>query len=163
MWRYRILSPETYPKWDGTPRDGVVKIFEALGIGGAAYQLGKTKVFIKNPAPVFRLEEERDEKMEEVATRLQLSWRGYLVRKVIGGWFKQLIDRFAPVAALSGGAPVYGFPPSRTSFPVEKVRLPPLPLRPTFRPHPRGLSTRSRSRRAPSSSSESTARGGRER
>lgn len=28
-----------------------------------AYQLGKTKVFIKNPTTVFRLEEERDAKV----------------------------------------------------------------------------------------------------
>jgi hypothetical protein len=45
---------------------------KALGIRDKEYQLGKTKIFIKHPKIVFRIEEERDDKIDEVATRLQL-------------------------------------------------------------------------------------------
>lgn len=59
-----MLSPKTYPRWDGTEKDGIKEIFNALAIGPKQYQMGKTKVFIKNPTAVFKLEEERDEKVQ---------------------------------------------------------------------------------------------------
>ena len=73
FWRYKCLSAKTYPRWSGNDRDGCVEIMEALGIGHGAYQMGKTKIFIKNPTTVFQLEETRDDKIEEIVIRLQVS------------------------------------------------------------------------------------------
>ena len=48
---------------------------------GLRVQLGKTKVFIKNPNTVFKLEEERDEKLEGVARVIQVRSPGRLLLK----------------------------------------------------------------------------------
>ena len=61
------MSPNTFPRWRGTDKAGCVEIFKALGIRDKNYQLGKTKIFIKHPQVVFRIEEERDMKVDEVS------------------------------------------------------------------------------------------------
>eukprot|EP00054_Salpingoeca_dolichothecata_P022835 m.150677 g.150677 ORF g.150677 m.150677 type:complete len:1003 (+) comp24477_c0_seq2:92-3100(+) len=97
FWRYKLLSPETYPRWNGNDRDGIKKVMEALAITPKAYQMGKTKIFIKNPNSVFKLEEERDNKLEEIVSRLQIAWRLYRIRKEIKTWFNTLRDLFKNV------------------------------------------------------------------
>lgn len=123
FWRYRMLSPETFPNFSGSKKDACVKIFNALGIRSREYEMGKTKVFIKHPTVVFRIEEERDDKLDTIATRLQMGWRLYLINKVIGGWFKEMDKQFHPVRKLDGNSPKYGFAPSRVKFPPHKPQL----------------------------------------
>lgn len=53
-------------------------------------QLGTTKVFIKFPETVFKLEEERDAKLEEVAKIIQDAWRMFLIRREIAGYYEEL-------------------------------------------------------------------------
>lgn len=84
FWRFRMLSPTTYPSWAGSDREGVTEIMDAVGIMKKNYQLGKTKIFIKDPAPVFRLEDERDLALDHIAQKLQRAWRRVLVSKRIG-------------------------------------------------------------------------------
>lgn len=117
LWRYRILSPKTYPKWKGSDKDGCIEIFNALAIRSTEYQCGATKLFIKHPSVVFRIEGERDDKMDGIATKLQMAWRLYLVNKTIGSWFKQMLQKFKPVMTLDGNNPVWGFCPSKAKFP----------------------------------------------
>ncbi len=87
------------------------------------FQLGKTKLFIKNPTTVFQLEGERDEKVsaepgpqpapaailsflthalshswriaqiEQVVIRLQTAYRLYRIRREIGAWYTDLQSR----------------------------------------------------------------------
>jgi hypothetical protein len=47
-------------------RDGVKQVMDSMNISSDAYQLGKTKIFIKNPTTVFALEEYRDERLEDI-------------------------------------------------------------------------------------------------
>jgi len=117
LWRYRMLAPATYPNWDGSDIDGCKEIFKSLAIRAGEYQCGKTKLFIKNPSVVFRLEGERDDRLDVIATRLQMGWRLYLVNKTIGTWFKQMLKQFKPVMTLDGNNPTYGFSPSKAKFP----------------------------------------------
>ncbi|EGD77017.1 hypothetical protein PTSG_07359 [Salpingoeca rosetta] len=98
FFRYKLLSPKTYPTWNGSVEDGIAAVFEALAIPPSAYQMGKTKVFIKNPPTVFALEEERDVKLDEIVTRLQLAWRLFLIRREIRAYYDELKDRFKDVA-----------------------------------------------------------------
>lgn len=60
--------------------------------------MGKTKVFIKNPTTVFMLEEERDEKLDQIVSRLQLAWRLFLIRREIRTYYETLAERFKNVA-----------------------------------------------------------------
>jgi len=123
LWRYRILSDQTYPNWNGSDKDGCIKVFEALGVRSNMYQLGKTKLFIKHPKLVFRIEEERDDKLDEIATKLQLGWRLALVNRTVFGWFDGIRDMFQPVLGLDGRSPTYGFSPSKVNWPGHKPQL----------------------------------------
>lgn len=50
--RYAILTPETYPNWRGEAKQGVLHLLKKVNMDTDQYQLGKTKVFIKNPESV---------------------------------------------------------------------------------------------------------------
>lgn len=55
--RYAILTPETWPRWRGDERQGVQHLLRAVTMEPDQYQMGSTKVFIKNPESVS---DERD-------------------------------------------------------------------------------------------------------
>eukprot|EP00041_Stephanoeca_diplocostata_P026295 m.705816 g.705816 ORF g.705816 m.705816 type:complete len:1074 (+) comp22930_c0_seq1:209-3430(+) len=75
--RYSIITKETYPQWNGAPRDGVVHLLNSVGMESDQYQLGTTKVFIKNPESLFLLEEIRERKFDGFARTIQTAWRRY--------------------------------------------------------------------------------------
>ena len=49
LYRYKMLSSETWPNYAGYPADGVQHIFDDCDIPDEEYSFGKTKVFIRNP------------------------------------------------------------------------------------------------------------------
>ena len=51
-FRYNVLTPETYPQWRGDVRAGIKHLMNFVQMDTDQYQLGKTKVFIKNPESV---------------------------------------------------------------------------------------------------------------
>ena len=50
--RYAILTPETWPRWRGDERQGVQPLLRAVNMEPDQYQMGSTKVFVKNPESV---------------------------------------------------------------------------------------------------------------
>lgn len=52
LYRYAIISKQTWPTWKGDPRAGIKIVMEAVNMDTAEYQLGKSKVFIKTPESV---------------------------------------------------------------------------------------------------------------
>ncbi|VDM39001.1 unnamed protein product [Toxocara canis] len=52
IYRYAILSKETWPSYHGDPRKGIQIICRSVNMDADQYQLGKTKIFIKNPESV---------------------------------------------------------------------------------------------------------------
>ena len=52
MQRYAILSKETWPEWKGDERKGIQILMKSVNMDADQYQLGKTKVFVKNPESV---------------------------------------------------------------------------------------------------------------
>lgn len=50
--RYALLTPETYPHWRGTVTDGIKHLMKCVNMEPDQWQLGRTKVFIKNPESV---------------------------------------------------------------------------------------------------------------
>uniref|UniRef100_A0A7M4EUK2 Unconventional myosin-Ia n=1 Tax=Crocodylus porosus TaxID=8502 RepID=A0A7M4EUK2_CROPO len=97
--RYRLLSTHTWPRWTGTARYGA---WGARGPGTWSSQgelaYGHTKVFIRTPQTLFNLEERRRRRVEELATVIQKTYRGWrcrtqyqLMRKsqiLISAWFR---------------------------------------------------------------------------
>eukprot|EP00039_Didymoeca_costata_P008665 m.114735 g.114735 ORF g.114735 m.114735 type:complete len:1149 (-) comp14177_c1_seq5:2155-5601(-) len=73
--RYAILTDETYPKWNGDPRAGVNHLLNAVSMESDQFQLGRTKVFIKNPESLFLLEELRERKYDRYARKIQVAYR----------------------------------------------------------------------------------------
>jgi myosin-1 len=73
--RYSILTPETFPKWNGDARAGVMHLLESVMMDADQYQLGNTKIFIKNPESLFLLEEVRERKYDTYARKIQSTYR----------------------------------------------------------------------------------------
>ncbi|XP_015270241.1 PREDICTED: unconventional myosin-If [Gekko japonicus] len=55
LQRYAILTPETWPRWRGDERQGVQHLLRSVNMDMDQYQMGRTKVFVKNPeSPIKR-------------------------------------------------------------------------------------------------------------
>ncbi|PVD20173.1 hypothetical protein C0Q70_20668 [Pomacea canaliculata] len=80
--RYAILTPETYPSWRGDPRQGVTHLLKTVNMDPDQYQLGRTKVFIKNPESLFLLEEIRERKFDSYARVIQKAWRRHFAQQL---------------------------------------------------------------------------------
>ncbi|XP_076977686.1 unconventional myosin-If isoform X2 [Tamandua tetradactyla] len=82
LQRYAILTPETWPRWHGDERQGVQHLLRAVNMDPDQYQMGGTKVFVKNPESLFLLEEMRERKFDGFARTIQKAWRRHVaVRK----------------------------------------------------------------------------------
>lgn len=92
--RYAILTPETYPSWNGNPKDGVKHILETVDMDKDQWQFGLTKVFIKTPESLFILEELRDRKYHGYAKTIQTCYRRWKSRKYFLDLKKQAGDIF---------------------------------------------------------------------
>ena len=79
--RYRLLSSSCWPKGSGDARADCVAILREHGVSDSGYQLGKSKLFVRDPATVFGLEEARGRRLGDIARILQAGWRAYKTRK----------------------------------------------------------------------------------
>ncbi|RCN27219.1 hypothetical protein ANCCAN_27049 [Ancylostoma caninum] len=52
LWRYAILTPETWPSYRGDPRQGCQIICRSVNMDPDQFQMGTSKIFIKNPESV---------------------------------------------------------------------------------------------------------------
>ena len=53
--RYKIITPETWPEWHGTVTNGIKHLMQSVNMEMDQWQMGKTKVFIKNPESVRKI------------------------------------------------------------------------------------------------------------
>uniref|UniRef100_A0A3Q0S0J2 Osteoclast-stimulating factor 1 n=1 Tax=Amphilophus citrinellus TaxID=61819 RepID=A0A3Q0S0J2_AMPCI len=81
LMRYAILTAETWPCWRGPEQQGVLHLLRSVNMDNDQYQMGRTKVFVKNPESLFLLEEMRERKFDTFARIIQKSWRRYIARK----------------------------------------------------------------------------------
>lgn len=75
LHRFKILCPDTWPKWNGSAKDGCVKILHHMKIPSSAFATGLTKIFIREPRALFTLEEARLQKLDDVIRLIQRTWR----------------------------------------------------------------------------------------
>lgn len=80
LWRYKMITKETWPRWNGDAKSGTQQIINSIGIRPDEYRMGKTKVFIRNPITLFSLEDRREQAMPRIVTMMQAAWRGYCAR-----------------------------------------------------------------------------------
>ncbi|NWW84699.1 MYO1F protein, partial [Rhynochetos jubatus] len=82
LQRYAILTPETWPSWRGDERQGVQHLLHSVNMDPDQYQMGRSKVFVKNPESLFLLEEMRERKFDGFARVIQKAWRRHIaIRK----------------------------------------------------------------------------------
>ncbi|XP_025897271.1 unconventional myosin-If [Nothoprocta perdicaria] len=82
LQRYAILTPETWPSWRGDECQGVQHLLRSVNMDPDQYQMGRSKIFVKNPESLFLLEEMRERKFDGFARVIQKAWRRHVaVRK----------------------------------------------------------------------------------
>ncbi|XP_054826583.1 unconventional myosin-Ib isoform X3 [Eublepharis macularius] len=97
--RYKMLCKQTWPHWRGPARAGVEVLFNDLQIPEEEYSFGRSKIFIRNPRTLFRLEDLRKQRLEDLATLIQKIYKGWkcrtqflLMKKsqiVIAAWYRR--------------------------------------------------------------------------
>ncbi|XP_042301847.1 unconventional myosin-Ib isoform X5 [Sceloporus undulatus] len=97
--RYKMLCKQTWPQWRGPARAGVEVLFGQLEIPEEEFSLGRSKIFIRNPRTLFKLEDLRKQRLEDLATLIQKIYRGWkcrthflLMKKsqvVVAAWYRR--------------------------------------------------------------------------
>ncbi|CAI5762044.1 unconventional myosin-Ib isoform X1 [Podarcis lilfordi] len=101
--RYKMLCKQTWPHWRGPARAGVEVLFSELEVPEEEYSLGRSKIFIRNPRTLFKLEDLRKQRLEDLATLIQKIYRGWKCRTrfllmkrsqiVIAAWYRRYAVR----------------------------------------------------------------------
>jgi myosin-1 len=82
MRQYKMCSKSTWPHWNHDLKDGVQHVLQDLSLSrDVDYQLGVSKVFIRNPQSVYFLEEAREKRLNELAILIQKVYRSWKARK----------------------------------------------------------------------------------
>ncbi|NWI02298.1 MYO1B protein, partial [Tichodroma muraria] len=97
--RYKMLCKQTWPHWRGPARAGVEVLFNELGIPEEEFSFGRSKIFIRNPRTLFKLEDLRKQRLEDLATLIAKIYRGWkcrtrflLMKKcqiVVASWYRR--------------------------------------------------------------------------
>ncbi|NXA01204.1 MYO1A protein, partial [Nesospiza acunhae] len=98
LQRYKMLNPQTWPRWDRGDREGTEVLLAGLEFPTEELAFGHTKIFIRSPRTLFDLERRRQERGAQLATLIQKMFRGWrcrtqyqLMRKsqiLISAWFR---------------------------------------------------------------------------
>eukprot|EP01147_Barroeca_monosierra_P009296 gene9296-1564_t len=87
--RYKMLCHETWPNYRGfVSKDGCKSILKIFGVRFAPADdhdvaFGKTKVFIRHPNTLAKLEQARADKIPHLVTKLQAAWRAWQARRYV--------------------------------------------------------------------------------
>uniref|UniRef100_T1IUX4 Myosin motor domain-containing protein n=1 Tax=Strigamia maritima TaxID=126957 RepID=T1IUX4_STRMM len=79
--RYKVLSLHTWPSWRGLAAEGVTYLLRDLPIPPSEFAFGRSKLFIKNPRTLMEMEDYRRLRLDELATLIQKTYRGWKQRK----------------------------------------------------------------------------------
>ncbi|XP_030920983.1 unconventional myosin-Ia isoform X1 [Geospiza fortis] len=98
LQRYKMLNAQTWPRWDRGDREGTEVLLAGLEFPAEELAFGHTKIFIRSPRTLFDLERRRQERVAQLATLIQKTFRGWrcrtqyqLMRKsqiLISAWFR---------------------------------------------------------------------------
>ncbi|KNC96438.1 uncharacterized protein SPPG_08031 [Spizellomyces punctatus DAOM BR117] len=97
--RYKMLGPDrstdpkgTWPNYRaGDVREGTLKVLQEAAVDESEYRLGKTKVFIRHPDTILRIEMLRNECKTWLATIIRAIWIGSRERQAFLKTRKQVI------------------------------------------------------------------------
>jgi myosin-1 len=89
--RYKMLAKQTWPNSHGIPPPQACRIImQELSISeGQQFQMGSSKIFIRQPISLFTLEELRERRLHVLATMIQSVYRSYRARK----WAREMREK----------------------------------------------------------------------
>eukprot|EP00475_Leptophrys_vorax_P022894 TRINITY_DN3113_c0_g1_i1.p1 TRINITY_DN3113_c0_g1~~TRINITY_DN3113_c0_g1_i1.p1 ORF type:complete len:1018 (-),score=280.14 TRINITY_DN3113_c0_g1_i1:379-3432(-) len=80
--QYKMIAKATWPLWDDNVKAGCQTIVDELKFEATKdYQMGVSKIFLRNPQSVYQMEELRERRLHELATMIQKVYRSWKVRK----------------------------------------------------------------------------------
>lgn len=80
--RYKMINEKTWPYFSDKEKDATENIIKSIDCKKSIdYELGKTKIFIKLPQTVFKLDLERNKKIENLILKMQSIYRCFIERK----------------------------------------------------------------------------------
>jgi len=79
--RFKMLCHHTWPSWHGPAVEGVTYLLRELPISAKEYAFGRTRIFIRSVNVVDQLEDWRRDRLDELATLLQKTFRGWRARQ----------------------------------------------------------------------------------
>ncbi|XP_066591838.1 unconventional myosin IC isoform X2 [Prorops nasuta] len=81
LQRYKSLCPQTWPQYNGSPKEGVQILLDHLNYKPEEYRMGNTKLFIRFPKTLFTTEDAFQLKKHEIAAIIQSRWKCILERR----------------------------------------------------------------------------------
>ncbi|CAL4124191.1 unnamed protein product, partial [Meganyctiphanes norvegica] len=81
LQRYAILSNETWPSWHGDAVQGIHVIMNTINMDRSQYQIGKSKVFVKDPESLYMLEECRERRFDHYARVIQQAFKKHFSKR----------------------------------------------------------------------------------
>eukprot|EP00041_Stephanoeca_diplocostata_P013104 m.226042 g.226042 ORF g.226042 m.226042 type:complete len:129 (+) comp19219_c0_seq10:2630-3016(+) len=75
---FRVVVQVKSRTWSGPDKEACRQILQDAGVR-SGFQLGSSKIFIKNPIDCFSLEEQRDDMLDRVVIPIQRGWRAFKV------------------------------------------------------------------------------------
>eukprot|EP00759_Apiculatamorpha_spiralis_P036007 PhF_6_TR36375/c0_g1_i1/m.53441/K10356/MYO1; myosin I len=83
--RYKYLCPLTFPRpWKGDDRSGAEAILKYVTtLAPEAWQLGETKIFIRQPQHLFHLEDLREQGFSGIVYKIQRAYKKFKTRKAL--------------------------------------------------------------------------------
>lgn len=81
LQRYAILSSQTWPNWHGSPQEAINVIMATINMDTEQYQIGRTKVFIKDPESLYMIEECRERKLDHYIRVIQKAFRKFFCKQ----------------------------------------------------------------------------------
>lgn len=80
LQRYKMLSTVTWPHWGGVAIEGAARLLRDLPISATEYAFGRRMLFIKNDSTLMQLEDFRRIRLNDLATLIQKTFRGWATR-----------------------------------------------------------------------------------
>ena len=77
--RFKYICPATFPRpFRGTDKDACLTVLQSITtLSAEAWQLGETKVFIRQPSHINHLEDLRESAFGKIAGKIQVGWKVY--------------------------------------------------------------------------------------
>lgn len=69
--RYAVCNDRLFPRFDGPAKQGIEILLSGLGISNKEYTFGQTKLFIRDPQTLYKIEDARLRALDGIALKVK--------------------------------------------------------------------------------------------